>query len=500
MKRSFSERLLGGATEETAKSPVTIGEKISYAAGDFGCNMTFAVFTSSLFTFFWQDGRSNHFAAIISILLIVTKIWDAIVDTTIGGLIDNVKVKIGHSKFKPWMLAGAFLVTIAAPFCWLPMAGKPEVAQISVFAVTYILWNTCYSIINIPYGSIVSVMTIDPLERQSLSTYRSVGTIIANIMMQILFPLLIAKDNKPQDYAIWVVMTFAIIGLISYLILILGVKERLVLPPKQKEKGAYFKALGGFFTNRAALFLTLTSIIQLLIVLGVQGYTLMNIIRIVSANAGFNIGTTVSGIVSAISWLPSLFIAPFIKKLVKKFGKKEVTALPLLFGILSGVILLILPLENYHPITTIAILSVVTLINGLGTVTLSMTTWAMIADCIDYQEYKTGRRAEGVVYATYSLGRKLSQALSSGGVPLLVVALCNYDNELGPQNTLTVAGNLRLLLAICYIVGFGLMFIVMLFGYNLNKKKLEEIEVTLKERRQLEMEKKNNQEQQQTQA
>jgi GPH family glycoside/pentoside/hexuronide:cation symporter len=132
---SFYKKAVAGATPESIKKPFGMKDKLAYAAGDFGCNMSFALSGTYLMVF-WTEfmGFSNNpdpvqasveTLAIWSIIILLVKIWDAINDPIIGGLIDKIQPKPGQSKFKPWIFWGSIALMFGGAVCFIPIPTAP---------------------------------------------------------------------------------------------------------------------------------------------------------------------------------------------------------------------------------------------------------------------------------------------------------------------------------------------------------------------------------------
>ena len=135
-------------------------------------------------------------------------------------------------------------------------------------------------------------------------------------------------------------------------------------------------------------------------------------------------------------------------------------------------------MENLPELPGLVLWILPSMLLGLSIGVNSLVGWAMVADCIDYHEVKTGKREEGVVYATYSLGRKLAQGFGASLVSLLLITT-GYIPELQEAQPVGVNSNIRILLGIVYVVCFVVQFILLLFVYNLDKKKVQEMAQTL---------------------
>ena len=188
---------------------------------------------------------------------------------------------------------------------------------------------------------------------------------------------------------------------------------------------------------------------------------------------------SLSGIVMAIGFVPMLFFMPFIKKIVNKYGKKESSAVGALVSVFGGILMFIFPLI---PNKTVAlVLYVLSLsIFGVGLGIYTCVSWAFMADAIDYNEWKTGKREEGVVYSLHSFFRKLAQGIGPSIVLLLMGAL-GYVSALGTDGqSPATAYNMCWLVAGLYLFSAVLMFVSIAFIYNLDKKTLAQMESDLK--------------------
>ena len=483
---NFYRKAVAGATPEAASKKFGIKDKLAYMCGDVGCNMSFAL--NSYLMAFWTQymgfssnpdpvAASAETLAVWAVIILCLKIWDAINDPIIGGLVDLIKPKPGQSKFKPWIFWGSFALVFAGALCFIPVKTAPVPVKILICVVGYLLWDMAYTIVNVPYGSLNSVITADLQERSSLSTFRSIGAMVAGMVLGMLVPAIIfdKENNILGERLIIVGLVCGVVGIICFQILCRGTTERVIVDyaaqeEAKGEKFNYFKSLGAFFTNRAAVTYTLVSVLQLLAMAFMQS---MAGLFVQVTFKGFS---QLSGIVTMLGMLPMIFVVPFAGKLVKKFGKKEACTWPNLLGILSGILVLVIPAENVPGIAGVGLWLIPSVFMGLAISVNALVGWAMVADCIDYQEYKTGKREEGVVYATYSLGRKMAQGL---GASLVSALLITTGYVAGLEDiTAQAAGtsaNMRLVLGLAYIICFALQFALLKWGYNLDNKTLKQV-------------------------
>lgn len=186
-----------------------------------------------------------------------------------------------------------------------------------------------------------------------------------------------------------------------------------------------------------------------------------------------------SGIIQMISFLPGILGIFICDPLVKRFGKKAVAGLPFVIGIIGGFLMMVVkvPANTTGLIIWIVLQMLVSASFGMFTV----LCWAMVSDCIDYQEVRTGRREEGTVYAIYSLGRKVAQGLGAAVVLLFMgwVGFVSAEEGITPTQTPEVANRIRVLIGGVQFVCCVAQFIFLTFIYNLDKKKVAEIQVKL---------------------
>ena len=167
-----------------------IRDKVAYAAGDFGCNMSFAL--KGTVQTFWLVFMMME-TGLLSALLLIVQIWDAVNDPLIGALIDNDKRNYKIGKFKTYIFVGACGLLVGGAAVFLPFPNANKVFKAVLFILGYIVWDAFYTIANVPYGSMLSLVTEDNGERAQLSTWRSVGSMVGGMIPGIILPMIIWK-------------------------------------------------------------------------------------------------------------------------------------------------------------------------------------------------------------------------------------------------------------------------------------------------------------------
>ena len=463
-------------TENANTRPFGFKDKLSYAAGDFGCNMSFAL--KGTLTIFWTQfmGMSE---SIFALLLIVVQIWDAINDPLIGSLIDSDHRQYKKGKFKTYISIGSIGLLVAGALCFIPLPQAPQWAKALIYIFGYVLWDAFYTIANVPYGSILSLVSENAGDRAQLSTWRSLGGMIGQIITMVLLPVLIydKNDNIIGRKVFIVALFMGAIGFIAFQFMIknttLRMDESNAHLKGKKLKFSIFKAIGNFCKNRAALGATVAAMAGFL---GMQSATTATTVLFQS----YFKNVQISGIVMLIGFVPMFLFMPFIRKIVTKWGKQEASVIGSLVSILGGVLLIVLPITpNGKGILTYILAMVVF---GLGMGIYQCVSWSLMADAIDYHEWKNGVREEGTVYSLHSFFRKLAQGIGPSAV-LLIMAALGYVGENEGHQTMQVATNMRWLVAGLYLFSAVVMFLGLAIIYNLSAKKLKRIHNDLSYRR-----------------
>ena len=451
-------------------------DKFAYAAGDLACNMSFAL-KSSIMAIFWTQFMALG-ETLYATLLLVVQIWDAINDPLLGSLFDADKRRYKNGKFKTYIFIGALGLLFSGLFFFLPLPNAPRVARCVMFVLGYILWDAFYTVANVPYGSMMSVITTDGSERAQLSTWRSIGSMVGNILPMVLLPVLCydASNNLKGEVVFIAALVMGVIGLIFFILMLknttIRVEENSVTISEDAPKFNIFKAMLNFLKNPPAIGATLAAMAMFI---GMQGSSTATTVLFQSyfGNA------KASGIIMLISYLPMFLFMPFIKKIVDKFGKKEACAAGSAVSVF-GSLLLFLPLGNGSAGLLGYIIAQVFFGLGLGFYTC--VSWALMADAIDYNEWKNGTKEEGTVYSLHSFFRKLAQGLGPSLV-ILLMGMLGYNGALGADQPFAVAENMKWLVAALYTFSAVVMFVSIAFIYNLNKKKVAEMTAELEIRR-----------------
>lgn len=453
--------------------PFGMRDKIGYLFGDFGNDFTFVLSSSFLMKFYTDVMGVDGF--VVGIVMMVARFVDAFTDVTMGRICDRSKT-LASGKFKPWILRMAGPVAIASFLIYQSsLADRPAGFKIVWLFVTYILWGSVfYTSINIPYGSMASAISAEPGDRQSLSTYRTMGGTLAGLLIGAGVPMLAYDEvngnmvlNGPRFTTIAAV--FSVLAVVCYLICYFLVTERVRTESYEAEgaKNGVWQMLGNAFRNKALLSIIAASIVMLLAQLTMQSmanYVYPNFYRSTAAQSA-----------SSIVMLVAMLIAASVARPVaERIGKAELSAASNLLA--AGVCILLFFIRPQNVWVYVFFIALCWL--GLGM--FSMVSWALITDVIDYSEIKNGVREDGGVYAMYSFARKLGQAAAAGVSGFLLTAI-GYTQETAFETE--VVNGIFNISTLVPALGFGLLAAILWFWYPLHKKQVEENVAILKEKR-----------------
>ena len=451
-----------------AVKPFGNSDRIGYMFGDFGNSLLFN-FIGSYLLVFYTDAFGIS-AAAVGTLMVISRVWDAINDPIMGVIVD--KRKAGKDgKFRPYLKYMGIPLGIFTILTFLVIPNMPQSMKLPYAYITYIGFGMAYTAINIPYGSLASVMTTDPVERTSLSTWRNLAATFSMILLMFLTPKLIFDAQGAVSVKGFVIaaVLYAIIANIAYQLSYRMTTERVVHEVEEtQEKASLVETLKTLAKNRALIGLILGSLGTLTAVFlpsSLNAYLFKDYFQ----------APGLLGIAGMVGMLGTFIALPLTTKLVAKFGKKNVSTYSLIISIAAYAVMVFFPSKNPY------IYMALTVVSGVGVGFYNMIVWALVGDVIDYQEYISGKREEGTVYAAYSLARKLVQAIV-GSIGGFALAAIGYQSGVAVQTT-EVAESIRMIITVIPLIGFVVGFITMKFVYNLSDKKLEEINNELESRR-----------------
>ncbi len=447
---------------EQGHRPFGMKDCLAYAAGDFGCNMSFAL--KGTMAIFWTQFMGLDLW--YSLLLVIVQVWDAINDPLIGSLIDADKRQYRRNKFLQYIWFGSIGLIVGGALCFIPVPNAPVAAKMVVFLAGYVIWDAFYTIANVPYGSLLSLISDRTADRASLSAWRSVGSLVGNMVPMVILPFIIydKDDNLIGERVFIAALLMGVLGFFCFQYMIRNTEIRVdqQLKANDGEKFNVLEALKNFMKNRPAVGATLAAMGMFI---GQQGAATAVVVLFQSY---FN-NAKISGLVTMFAMIPIMVFTPLARKMVVKYGKKELATIGGLVSLISCASMIFLPITPDGKGLVIYVLC--QLFNSLGLGIYSTVSWAMMGDAIDYNEWKTGKREEGTVYALHSFFRKLAQGLGPA-IALVIMNRMGYIGANEGNQTAEVALNMRYLVPYLYTVAALFEVVGLGMVYNLNKKTL----------------------------
>ena len=448
-------------------------DNLAYAAGDFGCNMSFAL--KGTMAIFWTQFMGMDLW--YSLLLVIVQVWDAINDPLIGSMIDADKRQYKRNKFLQYIWVGSLGLIVGGACCFLPFPNAPVWAKFIIFIAGYVVWDAFYTVANVPYGSLLGLISDNAGDRASLSAWRSIGSVIGNMAPMVILPMIIydAENNLVGERVFIAALLMGFLGFLCFQFMIkktvIRVETDITLNEEQP-KFNVMKAMANFLKNRPAVGATVAAMGMFL---GQQGAATAVTVLFQS----YFKNAQISGLVSMFAMIPIIVFTPLARKMVNKFGKKELATVGAICSMIACGLMLVLPITPDGK--GVAIYVVCQLLNSLGMGVYSTVSWAMMGDAIDYNEWKTGNREEGTVYALHSFFRKLAQGVGPA-LALVVMTALGYVGTLGANQTPETALNMRYLVAALYLLSAVMQFVGLGLIFNLNKKNLATMQAELRAR------------------
>ncbi|WP_420874888.1 glycoside-pentoside-hexuronide (GPH):cation symporter [Priestia filamentosa] len=443
---------------------IKMKEKIGYATGDLACNFIYQTVSSYLLFFYTEVFGIS--AAAAGLMFLIVRIIDALMDPVIGTIVDKTNTKYG--RFRPYLLYGAIPFAVVAILCFTTPEFS-DTGKIIYAYITYILLSLTYSTVNVPYSALTSAITQDTKEIVSLTSIRMLFSNGGGMIVAFGVPFLAAIFTQATgNTGIGWQITMSIMGVTGAILLILSflsTKERVQISEEESKVG-YKDIFKQLRVNRPLvilcfLFLLNFGVNSIINSVGIY-YVTYNVARPDLVKWYGLIGT-----------LPALILMPLIPTLYKVMGKKK-----LLFTALSCKAIGLLALFIIPP-SIVPLVFAGRLVSALGTITAGAFTWAMIPETIDYGEYKTGKRASGVIYSLVNFFFKFGMAIG-GIVPGIILSKFGYVAN-HTQTTTALHGILLTMTVIPAI--FIIIELFAIYLYKLDEKEHKRVLAELNARR-----------------
>ncbi|MDO4154179.1 MAG: glycoside-pentoside-hexuronide (GPH):cation symporter [Clostridia bacterium] len=420
----------------------------------------------------------------VSAIFLVTRIWDAVNDPIMGSLVDRTHTKWG--KCRPYLMYSSFPLFIFTILMFTPLSISSETGKFVYALITYVLFITSFTMVDIPLAGLKSLLYTEPEERNKAmsfsSTFGSLGSLLA-LDLFFIFVVLFGGGNDKKGYFI-TVLFLAIIAFASLQGGFFTVREVI---PVSKKKGSFFTTMLTVLKNKHLIMIIAVQLCS--IAIGAYGMMLPYFSKWNLANS-FSFGkfSVESILIPALStatgvvYMIAVMITPYILKIGSK--KKMFIAMSAV-GFVLNVISFLCGYENMFVFIALRVLAHIP-----PTITATIAGY-MVMDCLDYAEYETGERTEGSTFAVNNLIMKIGNAVFSSLV-MLILGLVGYDAAVNEpalrigehmmHNYPEMLNGIYALMTGVPAIGCLLQMIAMFF-YKLDDSKVNSIVAELKVRR-----------------
>ena len=383
---------------------------VGYGAGDAANNLAFT--TATMFLLVYYTDVAGISAAAAGTLLLVVRVFDAFADIFAGRIVDRTYSK-RFGKFRPFILFGSLpLLLLSVATFSVPQIG--ESGMLLYAYLTYAALGLAYSLVNIPYGSLAGAMTRNAGERAKLASARTVGAVLVGAALGIFIAPLITPDNDLQSIFTFMTLGFVVVGFGLYMFTFFTAKETVIRDVPRVTMKQSFAILK---SNRPLLMLCVSSftfLTGMLALSTVQLYYLRDVLHALPLYA-----------VLSIVQIGLVFgLAAVVPTIVRRFGKRNGYIAGGVVMIIGGLMVFLAP-PSAAPLAFAGLV-----LCQVGIALVNMLVWALEADTVEYGEWKTGVRAEGIIYALFSFTRKTGQAVG-GALAAYALALGGVRRRFG---------------------------------------------------------------------
>lgn len=426
-------------------------EKVSYGSGDLASNLIM-VLTTTYATFFYTDALGLN-PAVIGSILMFSKLLDGFSDIAMGFVMDKVHSK--HGKARGWLLWLAVPIGIAT----VMMFAVPNLGNTGKYiyvAVTYNVVSTfLYTMINIPYGALNSLITRDQDQRMVINVFRMFMAQVGQLVISgITLPLVNAVGGS-QHQKSWIIVSviYGVIAAVTFLFCFANTKERVTITNEAKESISIKESLQLMLKNNYWLLLAAVWVF-LSLYINLSMMTASYYAKYVLGNEN-----TAGALLSAtlLTALVVMLVLPFF---IRKLGKRNVALIGCLICLAAQFLMLLRP-SDLNWLMFCAVL------RGIAVAAMMGTIFAMVADTIEYGHWKTGKRIEGVLYSTTTFGAKIGAGLGPA-IALWILGTANYDGMAAVQSEKAVSA-IKLLYLYLPIPLLIVIPVIYMF-YRLDKK------------------------------
>jgi glycoside/pentoside/hexuronide:cation symporter, GPH family len=457
---------------------ISVKEKVGYAMGDTASNLFWQTF--SMFLLYFYTDVFGISAAAAGTMFLLTRIWDSVNDPIMGIIADRTTTRWG--KFRPYLLWLALPFGVIGLLTFTTPDFTPQGKLIYAY-ITYTLMMMVYTAINIPYSALMGVVTPNSLERTSLSSYRFVAAFMGGLIVQasaLRMVKFFGQGNEATGWQ-WTMSVFAGLAVALFIVTFLSTKER-VQPPKA-QKTSLKHDIKDLMANVPWVFLFIVGIFFLSYV-SIRNGAIMyffkyfvddQTIQLFGKSYNFSHDSLAASfmVVGSAANIVGITLTRWFSNLLGKRG-----AFMTLMGVAAVLTTIFYFLGPEHVLHMFVLQTVISFASG----PIAAIMWAMYADTADYSEYKTGRRATGLVFSASTMAQKLGWTIGGALAGWLLAA---FGFQANTAQTAEAQHGIRLLISLIPAVG-AVISLCFMFFYKLDEPTMHTIENELRARREQE--------------
>lgn len=434
---------------------------LAYGMGDFASNLT-NTFMGSYLSIFYTDVVGLA-PAVVSAIMLIARIWDAINDPMFGAVAERTNTKRG--RFRPYIFWFTPFLALAAVLTFTTMGGEGGALYA---AVTYIIYGMLYTVVNLSYGSLSTVMTTNPEDISLLTSWRMMGTNLSSVILSALSPVIMGAISGSdtftgKSYTVTMLL-YAIVSIPMFYFVYANCKET-VKPVNAGQKVPLSTSLKTVGTNKPLMLVFAMMIFQMFAFFGRMGVVIFYIIYVMQKPQYISIFMALPSIMTIIG----IF---FTKNYIVKWGKKRLVAVGYAGAGLTLIIMYFCDPGN------MPLMIILHALYGFFCFVFPIPM-SMIPEAIDYMEDKKGVRTDGLAYAAISLSTKIGNALGPAAA-LMIMGIFGYvanaQQTAQAMNGINLSCNL--VFGICYLLAM-----IPLVFYPLNAEKNKQIQASLEAKR-----------------
>lgn len=452
---------------EIGKKYITKREKWSFSIAALGQNMAYGIMSSFLLAFY-TDIVFSDALWIVTIIMVVARIWDAINDPIMGSIVDRTRTKWG--KCRPYLMAAPFPIAIFTILIFIaPNAALPF--RIAYASFTYIMWGMLYTMSDVPFWGLPSTMTPNDKERADFLSFARILNGIGGALPFVVMELFKTPDGYTKYSYLYSAITMAVVGAALFSLAFFNTKERII---PQTEKLSIIDNLKLIRVNKPLVLVLFFGVIAF-------GRYFLNMCLVYATrdlyhNSPPNISMMLMSVALAVGMFPGMIIMP---RLYKKYNYKQLAiAIGNIAFVFQVIFFLVSYLSGYNYYAALPLLFLVGIPFGM----FNVLTFAIIGDSIDYMEWKTGKRTEGLGFACQTFMNKMGAAISAAIIPLLLIIIGYVAPDLRPIDYVNPSLGLLLVFSIVPALSMLLATIPM-YKYDYIGEKKKEILAVLHQRR-----------------